>query len=760
MDFLAGAMLWGGLAAVIPVLLHLTGRTQPVVHKFPALRFLQRSQRSSSRVLRLKHILLLLLRVLAILLLVLALARPRWPFPALAAELSGQVRGEFVLVLDASLSMQHRERDGMRFDQARRQALRFLERLAPEARVALVLATEEAEHLQGRLTLNHERVRELLDAAKPTAQGLDLSRALGAARAILEREPAGSLPRAVVLFTDLQRNAFLALQARGTGVNPGAETSLPSLCVVDAGTEGAVNGAALSARLPGPTVAADAPLLLTARIRPVDPFRVCPVDLYIDGLKVAQRALDPRGAAEVDVEFSLPPSAAGPHSGRLRLAQNDGLPLDQERSFAYVAGKPPRILVLERPAAAPEAAGGPAARGSAFFLRAVLESPAALAVGGHTVTVEPAGPRSAASLAPYQAVLLADPGDLDDPTWVALAAFVEEGGGLFAWLGPHASPTNLRRWGYSEFSAHRGLLPGTPGGLIQAEAGKSWSLQVAQAGHPLLARFTPGVRSALSGVRVTAYVQVTHELKDPGCALVLKLSHGAPLLLEKSYGRGRVLLCTCAPDLDGNDLPRHGEVFLTLVLEACRLLTGRIEEQEVRLGRTWSLTIPEPPPDGAVQWLPPGVEEAVTLQLEGLAAAGTDKPKDDQDGRSGKKDTSTPRFGTLLVPRVETPGVHRFTWQPRPGQAARVLLVAANPEPSESDLARVKPEEALQALRPYQASLVRQVEELPALEAGRSGGRELPVPLLLLVLVCLLVESFLSNRLYRNQAQESGSYQA
>src|SRR5258708_6019808 len=70
------ALLFGIFAAAVPVILHLTGRSKPIVHRFPAMRFILRSQRSSSRALRLKHILVLLLRMLAIILVCMAMARP------------------------------------------------------------------------------------------------------------------------------------------------------------------------------------------------------------------------------------------------------------------------------------------------------------------------------------------------------------------------------------------------------------------------------------------------------------------------------------------------------------------------------------------------------------------------------------------------------------------------------------------------------------------------------------------------------------
>ncbi|MBI3828570.1 MAG: BatA domain-containing protein [Planctomycetes bacterium] len=570
MDFLAGTMLWGAVAAAIPVIIHLTGRAKPILHKFSAMRFLLKSQRSSSRALRIKHLLLLILRILALTLLALALARPLWPFAAPSASaLAGQVHGEFVLILDASMSMQFKEQDATRFDLARKQALRFLERLAPEARVALILATEDADAVQGRLTLQHDLVRQVLEKAQPTGRGLDLARALAAARGIFEREGASARQRSVILFTDLQKTAYWALQARGSGADPGDANALPPLSIVDSGSADAVNGGVLSARIPGPTVAADQPLTLTGKIRPVDRNRSLPVDLYIDGVKVDQKALEPKGAEEVEIQFLFPAGKAGPHAGRLRLPHNDGLMLDQERAFAYLAGRPPRVLVVEARRAEDAPAGQ---KSAAFFLRAALESPSSVSATGLAVTVAPPEDLHAGVLAQHQVVVLADPGDLGELTWAALSKFVEEGGGLFVWAGPRTDPALLKRYGYSEFQAHHGLLPGRIGAALKTEPGKPVTVKIAQPDHPMLARFTAGVRSALQSVQVSSYLEIKPEIKDPASSVILTLANGAPLLLEKSYGRGRVLFSAIAPDPANNDLPKVGEVFVTLVLEGCRLL--------------------------------------------------------------------------------------------------------------------------------------------------------------------------------------------
>ncbi|MCZ7645872.1 MAG: BatA and WFA domain-containing protein [Planctomycetota bacterium] len=732
MEFLTGTMLWGLLAGALPVAIHLTGRAKPVVHRFPALRFILRSQRASSRALRIKHLLLLLLRIAALALLAFALARPLWPWPSAAGMPGATVRGEYVLVLDGSLSMAYREHERARFDEAREQALAFLERLAPESRVALILATEEAANLQGRLTLNHPQVRELLQGARPTGRGLDAGRALQAADGIFAREPETGLPRATIFFTDLQRYAMEKLAQRAPGLEGGAATA--PLLVVDVGSEDARNGAVLSARIPGPTAAAEEPLTVTGTLRPVDPARALPVDLFLDGVKVAQQQVDPKGAAEVAYEFRVPAGKPGPHACEVKLAQGDGLMEDQARAACYVAGRPPRALLVE------QGARDSKEKDSGFFLRAALASPAAASASGLAVTPVKVEALDVEGLAQYQAVILADPGPLPERAWEALQRFVAEGGGLFVWLGPRADLLQARRHAYSEFAAHRGLLPGRIVEFQRLEP--PLALRVAAPNHPLLARFTAGVLSVLRNVTAGARVKVVPEALDTLATVVLELEDGSPLVLEKSYGRGRVVLCAIGPEPDSSALPKNGEVFVTLTLEATRLLSGRGEEAEARLGRPHWLDLDAPPPDGKVLWRRPGDAPAEVLSID----------VGERDEAGGAK----PR-ARLMLPSLDAPGIHRVSWRPPNAKEDRVLLLAVNPDPDESDLARMEESAALAALKPWKAERVRRLDEARLKGVERPAGRELPVALLGLVLLVLFAESFLSNRLYRGGDEEAAN---
>ena len=99
MSFLAPLWLALGLAAAVPVLLHLLRRRSGTRIEFPAVRFLLRAEKEHRRQMRMRNLLVMLLRVAVVLALALAAAKPLG-----RAGASGHAPTAVAIVLDNSLS--------------------------------------------------------------------------------------------------------------------------------------------------------------------------------------------------------------------------------------------------------------------------------------------------------------------------------------------------------------------------------------------------------------------------------------------------------------------------------------------------------------------------------------------------------------------------------------------------------------------------------------------------------------------------------
>src|SRR5579884_95294 len=156
MSFIHPLLLGGLLLVGIPVLIHLIMQQKPKRLLFPAFRFLAQKHRTNQRKLRLRHLLLLALRIALIAGLCLALARPRLFSQRLSISSDSPVA--VALVFDTSLSMEYRQAERSRLDDAKRRANELLDELPEGSRVAVLDSAE----LGGEWVTSLARARDLI----------------------------------------------------------------------------------------------------------------------------------------------------------------------------------------------------------------------------------------------------------------------------------------------------------------------------------------------------------------------------------------------------------------------------------------------------------------------------------------------------------------------------------------------------------------------------------------------------------------------
>lgn len=126
MTFLNPLVLFGLLAASIPIIIHLLNLRKLKVVEFSSLQFLKEMQKNKMRKIKIKQILLLILRTLAIIFLVLAFSRPTIREINLAG-FGSEVKNTIIILIDDTPSMSVADKKGEYFLQAKKIALRILE---------------------------------------------------------------------------------------------------------------------------------------------------------------------------------------------------------------------------------------------------------------------------------------------------------------------------------------------------------------------------------------------------------------------------------------------------------------------------------------------------------------------------------------------------------------------------------------------------------------------------------------------------------
>jgi hypothetical protein len=194
-SFLSPLFLLLGLAAAVPLILHLLRRRLGTRMDFPAVRYLLRAEQESRRTMRLRNLLLMILRVAAVLLLTMAAARPVGKWIG-----AGHAPAAVAILIDNSMSSGVVVEGRSMLDRFKSAALDLVGQTSPADNVWIV--TADGTVAGGPAST----VRDAIAAISPTSADTDLPsavrRAIGLARA------ASQSTRALVILTDGQRTSW------------------------------------------------------------------------------------------------------------------------------------------------------------------------------------------------------------------------------------------------------------------------------------------------------------------------------------------------------------------------------------------------------------------------------------------------------------------------------------------------------------------------------------------------------------------------
>ena len=164
--------------------------------------------RGGSRIQSLLKNLPLLLQILIVILSSLALAEPVWTRPT-------RIKGNAVLVLDSSASMQTRTAKGIRFDKAKEEALKLISELSDESRMLIIEAGNRPE-IRSPFSKDKKRLREVIENIQPSDVSGDLTSAVYLAFSFIDPAPEDK----VYLITDGARTGLDSLLQKHRKLHP------------------------------------------------------------------------------------------------------------------------------------------------------------------------------------------------------------------------------------------------------------------------------------------------------------------------------------------------------------------------------------------------------------------------------------------------------------------------------------------------------------------------------------------------------------
>ena len=542
LTFLHPVFLFGTLAAAVPVVIHLIYRRRALVHHFPAVRFLLLADKRTARKFRVHQWLLLALRVLAILLLALLLSRPRLIGGDVHAAVTLPAQATIVLV-DNSLSMQYRDGSETRLQRAKAMATRFLDELRPQDSAAILplLTAETDTATTGFLTHDQATLREQVVTVQPSHATIDLIKAFQRAFALLHASPAPR--RRVVLLSDFTVHGWEDFHLSRFEVVP----QQVELHFVRFGTsQRDANILIEEVRIGEKPFIEGTPLEVTTVLRnqSAEAVRNMRVDLLMGPTKIGEQLVDLGPDEQVAVPFRMTAPPAGLHWGEVRL-ESDQFPEDDRFYYALRTAAPVRVLAVD---------GDPGTslfESEIFYLVSALQPAGALSHAlfyAKPVTWEGL---THERLSDYQVIVLCNVEALAPQVRQRLHQFTLDGGGVLFFVGNHVEAL---RYNAMFYRADTPLLPYALGAPVQHPQEQPMVIGSFARTHEALTAFADN-STLLERGKFYRYLAIQQQSEDPDAAVLLSLQDGSALLVEKTLGRGKVMLFASSADRDWTDLP-------------------------------------------------------------------------------------------------------------------------------------------------------------------------------------------------------------
>lgn len=579
MTFLSVFFLIAMPLALTPVVLHLFDRRRSVTIEWGAMQFLEEAttQRTSAR--RLKQWLLLALRMLAVSALVLALARPMLP----GHWLGGSEQSETIVIIDNSMSTQRAGEGTTLSAMIQERALTELADL-PHGNVVRILQASPypiwvtAHELKISDGAPDELKRQLASIL-PTAGGSDLLAALfTAAQADIT---GNSRHRQILLLTDGQESDWKTTDTSGwqrlqdTLRTAAIPTQLDVIEIRPAKPSThnlAVNAIKASRVLAG----VGQSFSLTAHVQNYSSTESagCRLRWLVSGREesVSEVPSLPAGNTHEDVWRHVL-TRPGAYSVSCELVGDadkspDDLTPDNRATVVIEVRDEIPVLVVE------SATGQAELQQDSFFLQAAMGWVNGAPLEEHSVfrpVVVSPEELTSIGLSEYRAVVIPNFSQLDPVAIDRLQAFVLNGGGLWIAMGPRG---DVELFNQHLFVAGEGLSAlGIEGIVSEPDAKKSPVIDPAGRSHPATAELADSNRLDTNEIRVRRRFRFAQPSRGAEASVLLGLSNGEPLAVEKYVGQGRVIVMGIPLTMrDWSDLAKS-QAFVVMVQDWMNYLT-------------------------------------------------------------------------------------------------------------------------------------------------------------------------------------------
>jgi uncharacterized membrane protein len=541
MTFLNPAVLFGLLAASIPIIIHLLNLRKLKKIEFSTLQFLKELQKNKIRKIKIKQWLLLALRVLIILAIVTAFARPTIVSVSIGGTTSA-AKTTAVIILDDTFSMSVVDQNGSYLNQAKEALKDLLKQFEEGDEFALVLVSHQPEEIE--MTSDRSKFEQTIDATAISHSSGKLNNAIIKAAQLIGY--AKNFNKEIYLFTDFQKGR-LALENEITDLKEQLGEQVRLYSFNYSGKE-IFNFGIDDLKINTQIFEKDKPVKFETTVKNYSE-RVkdnLVVSLFINGERLAQQSinLNPGESKTASLEASAKNFG---YSEALVEIEEDDILQDNDRYSSFFIPEKISVLILAdnlNDAKLIEAA-----------LKSVSES------GYFDITIKKTEQISGLQINNFQVMILLSSNFGN--AQVKLNQFLSSGKGII--IFPSAD-------GNSDFNNSLNSIGiSSSGRLIKTEKGQAIRFSETDFNHPLFENiFMDEKKKQIESPEIYSYYKINPGGKGNS---IIRLEDESSFLSEYSIGEGKILLFGSSPVFSWSDFPIKG-IFAPLITKSVMYLSA------------------------------------------------------------------------------------------------------------------------------------------------------------------------------------------
>ncbi len=747
MSFLNWMLLGGAAAFTLPLLIHLLNRSRFQLVDWGAMHLLESALQANSRRMQWQSLLLLLLRCAIPILLAVALARPvltQWRIPGSGGDKS------IVLLIDNSLSMDRASTvdPSTCFDLALKQAAEILGQQSATTEFSIWTIGGVPTDILVGTTFDRRRALAKLQALRGGAGSLLVQTALAAG--LKQSQQMQNANREIIVISDFQSGdwqGFNDSEQTAWKLRVAAEAVPPRVVLMNIEPAAArlTNLSVDLVALETPVIVAGQSFPITADVRNHGNTVVedATVVLQVGEVELTSRRISIPAMGKTQVVFACQIDSPGQHDIEIHVDDAFGVSGDNRVYHVVDVRNSIRVLIIDGQPTAPLLK-----RSSGYLSLALSPFQGPEATKNYAITHSIAANQIKPQvLNEHDVVIMADLPRLENSAAEAIAAFVNQGGGLLLFAG-NALELNWynTQWGATSKSP---LLPAMYNTPPQAALPKNTSalpdskikIQSSTIAHPALKEFARPGAGDLASVEIRRVIELQLDDASPAAAevnatesqVIMRLESDQPLLVAKRYGEGEVLQFAIAADDGWSNFPLR-PAFVPLMQGLVQwLAAGTNSEHNLTTGQAVTLF--------------PNKGREVASDAKPASSTNIDVVFTTPNGEPISK--TLPADSPVSFDETAFPGIYRVSRGQgnQPESLFAVNLPAAESKPQ--TLATSELQELARALDATQASTTATYF---ARESLRNNGRELWRILILALVVGLFVELWLQQRIARGAA--------